>query len=352
MTNLLPDSPDMNKSIVPSLEKAFRCRIYGVKPRRNVNYLKTDRGHWILKGYKQREKAEWVTKLSEILRDKGFTHTVKYVSDYEGEKIFPFQGKYYTIMNMIDGRESDNASLSDVKRAAMTLARFHQAARDFPLAEPFPFDGKPALIDKWESRLEHFEKITWHIEQKEPQNRLEQLISEMAEDAIREGRGTLQAAYKLPLTAELYASMEQGTLAHRDVASHNFLLTPRGSCYLIDLDTVGQDMQLVDLVQFMGRMLLLQEYRMSSFIEAIEAYCRIQYLSDTQIWMIHQLLGYPDNLLREVTGVYGNRPGYHVRGVLQLVQMEARLREARQSFLQSGEHLFRHSPWGEYHFVG
>ncbi|USG68459.1 phosphotransferase [Brevibacillus ruminantium] len=342
----------MNKSIVPSLEHAFRCRVYGVKPRRNVNYLKTDRGHWIIKGYKEREKAEWVTQLSEALREKGFVHTVQYIPDREGKTIFPFQGKYYTIMKMIDGRESDNASLPDVKKAAETLARFHLAARHFPVIGPFPLDGKPALLDKWESRLEHFERITWQIEHKGPQNRLEQLIAEMAEETIRDGNSILQAAYKMPLTAELYTSFEQGTLAHRDVASHNFLLTPRGNCYLIDLDTVGQDMQLVDLVQFMGRMLLLQEYQMSSFVEAIEAYSSIHYLSDTQIWMIHQLLRYPDNLLREITGIYGNRPGYHMRGVLQLCQMEERLRDDRQRFLRSGEHLFRGSPWGEYHFVG
>ncbi|QQE73276.1 phosphotransferase [Brevibacillus composti] len=342
----------MNKSIVPSLEKAFRCRIYGARPRRNVSYLKTDRGHWILKGYKQREKADWVIRLSEFLRHKGFLHTVQYIADSTGEKIFPYGGKFYTIMKMIDGRESDNASLSDVKKAAMTLARFHQAARHFPSSEPFPIDGKPALLDKWEGRLEHFERITWQIEQKGPQNRLEQLIMEMAEEAIHDARHILQAAYKMPLTAELFAAYEHGTLAHRDVASHNFLLTPRGSCYLIDLDTVGQDMQLVDLVQFMGRMLLLQEYRLSSFVEAIDAYSQIHYLSDTQIWMIHQLLRYPDNLLREVTGVYGNRPGYHMRGVIQLTQMEERLREARQDFLRAGVELFHHSPWGKYHFVG
>ncbi|MFY0543427.1 phosphotransferase [Brevibacillus sp. H7] len=336
---------------LPSLEKAFRCHIHGVKPRRNVFLVKTDRGNWIVKGYKQLEKAEWVTQLAQALQEKGFTHTVHYLSDSSGEKIFPYNDRYFTVMKAIDGRESNNASLYDVKKAATTLARFHAAAKDFP-APSVTYEGKPALLDKWETRMEQFERIIWDVEQRGPQNRLEQIILQMAEEIKQDGREVLQSAYKLPLLPEMFASIETGTLAHRDVASHNFLVTERGSCYLIDLDTVGHDMQLVDLVQFMGRMLLLQAYSVHSFLEAIEAYSKVHYVSDTQIWMIHQLLRYPDNFLREVTGLYANRPGYHLRGVLQLVQMEVRLRQERQAFLKAGTSIFQRSPWGEYHFVG
>lgn len=342
----------MNKGLIASLEKAFRCQIHAVKPKRNVNLLKTDRGFWIIKSYKQLEKAVWVTQLSDALRERGFLHTVQYVPDVGGAKIFADEDRYYTIMKMIDGREADNSSLFDVKKTAETLARFHAAAQGFPVSQKYAFEGKSALLDKWEARLEHFERITWGIEQNGPQSKLEQVILQMADSIIADGQEMLQSAYKLPLTPELFSAMERGTLAHRDVASHNFLVTPRNSCYLIDLDTVGHDLQLVDLVQLMSRMLFLQEYRMGSFIEAMEAYSKVNYLSDTQIWMVHQLLRYPDNILREVTGLYGNRPGYHLRGVQQLVQMEGKLQQARQVFLRAGDQIFQRSPWGQYHFVG
>jgi CotS family spore coat protein len=343
----------MNKGLIPSLEKAFRCQVFGVKPKRNVNLLKTDRGHWIIKGYKDQEKARWVTELAQALRDKGFLHTVQYVPDAEGSKILSYGDRYYTIMKMIDGQEADNTSIHHVKKTAETLARFHLAAQGFPLPRSsYVYEGTPSLLDKWESRLEHFERITWSIDQNGPQSRIEQTIQQMAENVIREGQQILQHAYKLPLTPEIFTAMERGTLAHRDVASHNFLLTNRGSCYLIDLDTVGNDLQIVDLVQLMSRMLLMQDYQISSFVEAIEAYSKINYLSDTQIWMVHQLLRYPDNVLREITGLYGNRPGYHMRGVLQLVQLEAKLQQERSMFLEAGDKILQRSPWGSYHFVG
>jgi CotS family spore coat protein len=341
----------MKRDFIPSLESAFRCRIYGIRPRRNVYLVRTDRGYWIIKGYKQLEKAEWVTQIAQTLQENGFAHTVSYLSDASGEKIFPFHNRYYTVMKAIDGRESDNSSLYDVKKAAATLARFHLAARGLPVP-PHTFDGKPPLLEKWETRLEQFERIVWSIEQNGPQNRLEQMIMQMAEEVRQDARQLLHAVYKMPFLPEMYTAIEQGTLAHRDVASHNFLLTPRGSCYLIDLDTVGHDMQLVDLVQFAGRMLLMQRYSVESFLEAIDAYNKVNCLSDTQIWMIHQLLRYPDNFLREVTGVYTNRPGYHMRGVLQLVQMESRLWRQRKAFLEAGMTILQRSQWGQYYYVG
>lgn len=342
----------MNKQFVPSLENAFRCHIFGVKPRRNVYIARTDRGLWIIKGYKQKEKAEWVTQLAENLQEKGFFHTVQYLTGTDGGKILPYGTRYYTIMKAIDGREANHTSLYEVKKSAATLARFHQAAQGFsPPSEAY--ESRPILLDKWEGRLEQFERIARDINNKGPQNRLEQLIQAMAEELREDGYAVLENAYKLPLLADMYDATAKGTLAHRDVASHNFLITERGSCYLIDLDTVSFDIQAVDLVQYIGRMLLLQGYSMDAFLETIEAYSKVKYLSDTQIWMIHQFLRYPDNVLREVTGLYSNRPGYQIRGVTQLVQLEWELRRKRQQFLQAGSAvILQRSPWGEYHFVG
>jgi CotS family spore coat protein len=341
----------MDKSLVTYLEKVFRCHIHGVKPRRKVWVAKTDRGLWIIKGYAQREKAEWVTRLARTLHEKGFYHTVQYLGDGAGENVFPIGSRYYTVMKAIDGREANNASLYDVKRSASTLARFHQAAKGFPSVVSLA-GYKPQLLDKWEGRLEEFKQITSMIRERGPQNRLEQIILGLADQVRSDAEQAIERSYKMQLVSEMHHAAIKGTLAHHDVASHNFLLTAGGSCYLIDLDTVGSDMQLVDLVQFFGRMLLLQGYSHYAFDEAIDAYNKIHPLRETQIWMIHQLLRYPDNILREVTGVYARRPGYRMRNVQQLLMLERRFQEERQRFLAAEGQILQRSPWGAYHFVG
>lgn len=340
----------MNNSLLPSLEKAFRCQIHGLKPRRNVYVAKTDRGIWIIKGYEQKEKAEWVTQLAEVLQEKGFYHTVQYQTHSGGGKVLKLGERYYTIMKAIDGREASYASLYDITRSMLTLARFHRAAQGFspPLADQY----QVPLLQKWEDRFAHFEKIAQSIAAKGPQNRLEQLIHSMGKEVRRDSQEVLLRAASMPLRSEWEQVFTLGTMAHRDVASHNFLLTDKGSCYLIDLDTVSFDMQLVDLVQFMGRMLLLQGYSLAAFTKAIDAYMKINHLSDVQIWMIHQLLRYPDNFLREVTGVYAKRPGYRARGVQQLLLLERRFRRERRSFLQAEREIFQRPPWGQNQIVG
>lgn len=304
-----------------------------------------------MKGYKQKTKAEWVTNLAQTLQDQGFYHTVQYQGDLNGERVIPIGSRYYTVMKAINGREANHSLILDVKRSASTLARFHQAARGFPHFIPIA-GNQPPILDKWEGRLEEFKQILKTIHTHGPQNRLEQIILRMSEDVLRDAAETIERSYKIQLIGEMNQAAKEGTLAHRDVASHNFLISERGTCYLIDLDTVACDLQLSDLVQFFGRILLLHGYSLYAFLEGIEAYNRINPLSDNQIWMIHQLLRYPDNFLREVTGVYGKRSGYRARNVQHLLLMEARYREERKRFLASEEQILQRSPWGAYHFVG
>lgn len=306
---------------------------------------------WIVKGYKQKEKADWVTDLADTLHDHGFYHTVQYLGDAEGNKVIPIGSRYYTVMKAIDGREANHSLLLDMKRSISTLARFHLAARGFP--HVIPIAGyQPPLLDKWEGRLEEFKRILETIHRYGPQNRLEQIILAMSEDVLRDAGETIERSYKIQLIGEMNQAAMEGTLAHRDVASHNFLIAQRGSCFLIDLDTVACDMQMADLVQFFGRILLLHGYSSYAFFEGIDAYNKINPLSDNQIWMIHQLLRYPDNFLREVTGVYAKRSGYRARNVQQLLMMEARLSEERKRFLAAEDQILQRSPWGAYHFVG
>lgn len=339
----------MEEGLFPSLEQAFRCHIHGVKPRRNVYFVKTNRGLWVVKGYSDRIKADWVTQLAQQLRERGFHQTVQYMSDIQGQTVFPYNGQFYTIMKAIEGREANNSSLYDVKKSATALARFHLAAQGFPTPQGLTC-YRPSIMDKWETRLQQFDQIVAKLKKREPQNRIEQTIQLMVKEVKRDADQVMEQMYKIPLFSEMEQAIELGTMAHRDVASHNFLIAPTGNCFLIDLDTVDNDMQLVDLVQLMGRMLLLQEYNFDSFMEAIDAYHKVKPLSDTQIWMVFQMLRYPDNVLREVTGVYYKRPGYSARGVTELLQMERKLRHARRAFLQSEQRIFQRI--GPYTYVG
>lgn len=324
----------MHQEFLTALAQRFRCQIYGVKPRRNVLFLKTDRGGWVVKAYKDEEKAQWVTQLAQMLRDNGFAHTVHYLRTVDNETVFPFGSHYYTVMKAIEGREASYASISDIRKAAYTLARFHQVAR-YGNPVPLQIPCKPPLLAKWENRLEEFSQLAEQIAEKGPGNRFEAIIHRIAPEVINEGRRALAQSLQMPLFAEMKRAIGEGTVAHRDVASHNFLLTPTGQCYLIDLDTAHIDMQLADLVQFIGRMLLLQGYQPRVFTEVINVYRTLNRLDDSQVRMIFQLLRYPDNIMREVTGVYYRRPGYRMRGALHLLQLEGKYWRQRKRFLRA-----------------
>ncbi|QOT01315.1 phosphotransferase [Brevibacterium sp. JNUCC-42] len=330
----------MDANFMKALEKAFRCKIYGIKPQRSVFSVRTDRGAWIVKGYAEEEKALWVTHLADVLQEQGFYHTVKYVSNSYGQKVQPIGEHFYTVMKEIDGRDATYANVGDLKKSAAALARFHRAAEGFPTA-PFVSEieiGTPPLLEKWKRRLEQFQRISKRIALRGPQNRFELMVESMAKEIKREGHEVLQVAYQMPISQHMEQAHYYGTLAHRDVASHNFLIKESGSCYLIDLDTVAPDMQIVDLVQMASRMLFLHEYDRKVYHQVIESYHKVKHLSDDEIQIIYHLLRYPDNPLREITGIYNKIPGYRIKSVTHLLQMERKLKHERRRFFKGGQY--------------
>ncbi|WP_139490300.1 phosphotransferase [Brevibacillus dissolubilis] len=334
----------MDQTFQRSLERAFRCHIYGVKQKRTVYLVRTNRGLWVVKGYKELDKANWVTHLAQALRQQGFYQTVEYVPTETNELVYPYGNRFFTVMKAIDGREANYAHSYDMKKSITTLGKFHQAAQGFHTM-PTILGQKPPLMDKWERRLETFKRISEKINTRGPQNRLEQIILSMNKEIKRDGEEAVTAMKILPISEEMSKAATYGTLAHRDVASHNFMLTEPGTCFLIDLDTVDQDMQLVDLVQFMSRMLFLHGYSFAAFQDALDSYQKVNPLTDTQITMLYTMLRYPDNALREITGIYAKHPGYRARGVIQLLTMERTVRRQRRKMLGLDEESLQSRLW-------
>ncbi|OAJ75732.1 serine kinase [Brevibacillus sp. SKDU10] len=328
----------MDANFIKALEKAFSCQILGMKPQRSVFSVRTDRGAWIVKGYAEEEKALWVTHLADVLREQGFYNTVKYVANSYGHKVQPIGDRFYTVMKEINGRDATYTNVGDIKKSVTALARFHLAAEGFPT---FPFMSemeisKSPLLEKWERRLEQFQRISKRIATRGPQNRFELMIQGMAKEINRDGQEVLQVVNQMPINQQMKLAHYYGTLAHRDVASHNFLIKESGSCYLIDLDTVAPDMQIVDLVQIASRMLFLHNYDKRIYHQAIESYHKIKHLSDDEIQIIYHLLRYPDNPLREITGIYNKLPGYRIKSVTHLLQLERKLKRERRRFFKEG----------------
>src|SRR5699024_1630134 len=113
-------------------------------------------------------------------------------------------------------------------------------------------------------------------------------------------------ANRSPLGEEYERALEARVVAHRDLASHNFLVGEK--TYLIDYDTAIYDTPLVDLVQMIDRTMDQQKWNFDCFYQMMGQYQLSYPLTEQQCALVYLLLRYPDNLMREIIGLYeGNQ---------------------------------------------
>jgi CotS family spore coat protein len=327
----------MSQELAAAIEKIFNCRVIHLKSKRTVWLCDTDRGGWVIKGYNDFQKAAWVTHLSHTLHQRGFHDTVRYIPTIQNVPVFKWKDSYMTAMERLPGREGSYFHKNDIIHSLKKLAEFHLHSIYIP-GGPFPEAGVP-LISKWEKRYKSFYDIYQQIQNGHiQQNRLTHLIQNNAPSILQEAMYTLNIARKSAIAAEYTNSLYQHHVAHKDVASHNFLLSAARQT-IIDLDTAHYDTPLTDIIQLISRALILQEWNLSVFTEAIEAYRQIRPLSDEQVALIFLLLRFPDNFMREVTGVFEKRKSYQENQVEYYLTVIMKNWHRRERFFDGYEHF-------------
>lgn len=327
----------MSQELAAAIENIYHCRVLRCKPKRTVWLCDTDRGNWVVKGYDDFNKAAWVTHLSHTLHQRGFTDVVQYVPTIQHVPVFKWHDQYMTAMKRLPGREGSFFQRNDIVHSLTKLAEFHLYSAHIAGGPP-PEQDVP-LIVKWEKRYQSFLQIYHQVLNGDARhNRLAHLVRNGAPAILREADYVLDVARNSSLPAEYNRSLYQQHVTHKDVASHNFLLSGTRTS-IIDLDTAAYDTPLVDIIQLINRALVLQEWKLSVFSEAIEAYQRIRPLSEEQVALIFLMLRFPDNFMREVTGVFEKRRNYQASRVEYYLSIIMKNWGRRERFFKGYEHF-------------
>ena len=327
----------MERSLTAAIEHMYNCRVIRLKACRTVWLCDTTRGTWIIKGYDDFAESAWVTRLSALLHGRGFTRTVRYIPTIQHVPVFKWNDRYMTAMEYLPGRSGSYFHRTDIMDAVRTLAHFHLLSSSIPYGPPVK-PGVP-LLTKWQNRLESFQNICTRLENRElPPTRLTELIWANASYIQDEAAYVLDIARRSILSREYEQALGEQWIAHKDLASHNFLLHNEHTS-LIDLDTAEYDTPLADLVQLLNRALVLQYWNMDVFEQAISAYREIRPLTEEQVALVFLLTRFPDNFLREVTGVYDSGLHPHTNRVQHYVTILLKGRESRNAFFSGYEHF-------------
>ena len=327
----------MQHEFVRLLQHSWGCLVKSMRRKRKAFLVETNRGYLYLKEYKSLPKAEWMLSLSHQLKEHGFDQTLEYISTLDGSPYIEYEGNYYVATKPIVGRDAQYSNIPDILNTFKCLSNFHLAARNIRGGPRLPSASVP-LLEKWDDRLQRFKAIVEKINRSQNLTSVEQRIIHFSPYILYEAEEAFDLAQRSTITEEYEQSIKMNCIAHRDLASHNFLIGDH--TYLIDYDTALYDTQLVDVVQMLNRILDQQTWNVNLFAHLVNEYQKALPLSDQQCALIYILLRYPDNFMREVIGLYEGKSGFVPKKIEGYLNMIMKQWGERQRFFQGSNHFF------------
>lgn len=326
------------KRLQHSFEQAYQQDIVEINHlKRNVYYIETKTDKYILKCFPDYTAISWQDKLVTQMIQQGAKGIIPFIKNKKAQSVNYIEedNLYYGIMPFIPGQAIDHTNFEQITDCIKLLGQFHaHGSGIYGKEQIIPFRSN--LYERWNQRLEHVQRSFNQMDAEElAANGLIPFAREYGKLALEWGYIALERfpkAYMLYL--EEQAQWER-QVAHLDVALHNFIVLDKQQYYLLDYDLVDYAPPLIDLVQYINRVMPYYRYSIDLVKHLITKYETHYPLPEVQKKHIPILLIYPNDFFREWLGLWKRKEGYHPERVAQYFRTLEQTWKERIRFVQA-----------------
>ncbi len=268
--------------------------VYDIIPLRKVFVLFTDKGKKILKSTNStNERIKFISNALDIIRETDQC-VLQYCNNSQGEKITRWRGTGYVLLDLIEGREANFTNPIEVEWCTKALANFHRASigivDKLDSIEIEENKGKNLIYEQLNNLciINEIERVVNKFNYK---NEFDLLFLEN----VAKAKNDLNVSINL-LTKSSYIDLYKGdnskVLCHLDLAHHNFIINDE-IVNLIDFDYCNINLKIIDLYNFMSKVIKNIAYDKEMLDNILKTYNSINEISDEEIQVLYALLNYP-----------------------------------------------------------
>ena len=290
------------------IERQFQIKIDVIKANKGIYYLKTNKGERCLKKINYGpQKLLFVYGAKEHLIKNGFKAVDRYYFNIDGEPYALVNEDLYTLSEWLYGRECDFHNIEEVKIAAATLAKMHEASKGYDPPENSKLKSDlgrwPSLMEK---RIKSLDKMRDMIRKKGNKSNFDLLYLKSMEFYKEMGKKALKTLNE----SEYYnlceiAEREKG-FCHHDYTYHNIILGDNNSVSIIDFDYCKREIRAFDISNFMIKVLKRNKWNIEFANAIIEAYNEVSALDESEYRVLYAFLQFPQRYWRLANRYYYN----------------------------------------------
>ena len=266
------------------IERQFQIKIDIIKANKGIYYIKTNKGERCLKKINYGpQKLLFVYGAKEHLIKNGFDNVDRYFLNIDGEPYALVNEDLYTLSEWLEGRECDFHNIEEVKIAAQTLAKLHEASKGYDPPENSKLKSDlgrwPSLMEKRIKSLEFYKEIG------------------------KKALNTLNSSEYIKLCE---IAEQEKSFCHHDYTYHNIILGNDNSVSVIDFDYCKREVRTFDISNFMIKVLKRNNWNIDFADAIIDSYNSISKLDECEYNVLYAYLQFPQRYWRLANRYYYN----------------------------------------------
>lgn len=274
----------MNDRMISFLEQ-YPVNVKQINRGRGSYIVLTEEGLKILKEFKGSErKAETQSEVLNYLREKEHFTVDGYIRNKEGKFIVSdWDGTQYILKDWYCGKECDVKKKEDLSKSVRQLAKLHKALeknKEFDMRLPFHLH----ISEKFEKNNCEIKRIYSFIKKKCQKSAFEKKYLECFEMFYKQGKTIREESRDF--------SWNHYQICHGEFHQHNILIGEE--TIITNFDHMCLDSKVVDLYQFLRKIMEKNHWKEDLFLELLGEYEKINPLHGEEKKELYFRLAYPE----------------------------------------------------------
>ncbi|MGL5086095.1 MAG: CotS family spore coat protein [Clostridium sp.] len=319
------------------IERQFDIKIEVIKANKGIYYLKTNKGERCLKKINYGpQKLLFVCGAKDHLINNGFKGVDKYYLNIDGEPYALVNEDLYTLSEWLDGRECDFHNIEEVKIAAKTLAKMHEASKGYDPPENSKLKSDlgrwPHLMAK---RIKSLDKMRDMVRKKHNKNNFDLLYLKSMEFYKEIGKKALNTLEESNYIELCQVAENDKNFCHHDYTYHNIIIDKNDDVNIIDFDYCKREIRTFDISNFMTKVLKRVNWDMEFAKAIIESYIEVAQLKDEEYKVLFAYLQFPQRYWRLANRYYYNEVNWGQNTFASKIEAIIKEQEQFLGFLES-----------------
>lgn len=274
-----------------------------------------------------KERAAFLREVLQYLQEEG-VNAEQICLTKEGEaSVEDEYGKRYWLKDMISGSECRTGMENDLQQSVSLLAHLHRKLAACPLTVPaFMKTERNEPGNICQRHYRELVKVKNYVHGKKSKNEFERHFWEQYPHYIEEAKRAMQ------LLAEVKEAPDS-LLCHGDFNQHNVVHGPDGF-QIINYESMSCNLQIVDLANFLRKMLEKNHWDQGIGMRLMEIYDRERQISKEERQMLAVILLFPEKFWKISNHYINSHKAWVSERDIEKMKRMIELESARSIFLE------------------